>query len=262
MKLAIQNKKGEEEGGGISWAIGLAILVVAIIIFVPLIYKEQIFASELSEDAACYASIAGSILSSGETGAKCRIRDYTVYNNRVTETKESKISDSDLVKDFSAGENKVYELFAKLMGSCLQKGGGVNSRAFTRSWFASSTVCLECSNVIFDKNVAKDSFNGFRDYIENNNVPGKDKKYADVFTKDEAHKDDWINYGRAKVLIPGNYGYPIEKNNVYTIFFIGIKEGTASAIAFNGRLIGREDTYFVYAATQENFNKICDRKVN
>ena len=263
MKLAIQSKKGQAaEGGGYSTAIWLAILVVAIVIIVPFIHEEEIFASQLSEDAACSVSIAGTPGSSGETGAKCPIRDYTVYNSRVTETKEGKTSDSEIVKDFSAGENKVYELFAKLMGSCLQRGGGVNSGVFSRSWFSSSTVCLECSNIRFNKDVAKDSFNGLREYLENNNAPGKDKKYADFFTKDEAHKDDWINYGRAKVLIPGNYGYSIEKNNIYTIFFIGVKEGTASAIAFNGRLIGREDTYFVYAAPQENFNKICDRKVN
>ena len=263
MKLAIKSKKGQEEGGGFSTAIGLVILVVAVIIIVPLIQRQTAFASDLSEATACYTSIVGIPGASGETGAKCPIRDYVVYNNRVTETKDGKTSDSDIVKYFSADENKVYELFAKLIGSCLQKGGGVNSNAFSRSSLG-STVCLECSNIKFDNNVAKVSFNGLREYLENNKMPGKDKKYVDVFTKDEAHKEDWINYGQQKdrELIPGKYGYPIEKNNIYTIFFIGIKEGRVPAIALNLRLIGREDTYFVYAATQENFNKICDRKVN
>jgi len=261
MKFAV-NKKGQEESGGFSTAIWLIILVVSIVIFVPLLYKQQAFASDLSEATACYTSIIGSILSSEETRAKCPIKDYRVYNNRITQTKGSKISKSDIVKDFSATDNKVNELFAKLMGSCLQMGGGVNSRAFSRRWISSSTVCLECSNIKFDKEVARSSFSSLRDYLEKNNVPGKDKKYIDFFTKDQAHKEDWINYGIKNEIVPGKYEYPIEKNNIYTIFFIGIKEDTASAVAFDGRLIGREDTYFVYAATQENFNKICDRKVN
>lgn len=262
MKFAIKNKKGQEEGGGFSTAIWLVILVVSIVIFVPLLYKQEAFASDLSESTACYASIVGSVLSSEETRAKCPIKDYTISSRIIHETKDGKTKESGIVKDFSANDAKVNEVFAKLMGSCLQTGGGVNSKAFSRRWLSSSTVCLECSNIQFDKEVARSSFSGLRDYLEKNNVPGKDKKYADFFTKDQSHKEDWVNYGIKNDVIPGKYEYSIEKNNVYTIFFIGIKEGTASAIAFNGRLIGREDTYFVYAATQENFNKICDRKVN
>lgn len=262
MKLSIKSKKGQEEGGGFSTAIGLAILVVAVIILVPLIYRQIAFTSDLSEATSCYTSIVGSILSSEETRAKCPIRDYIVSNSLIKENKDGKIKEVDIVKSFSASDDKVNELFAKLIGSCLQMGGGINSKAFSRSWLSSSTVCLECSNIKFDKDVAKSSFIGLREYLENNNVPGKDKKYVDILTKDEAHKEDWIKYGIEKEIIPGKSNYPVEKNNIYTVFFIGIKEGTASAIAFNGRLIGREDTYFVYAATQENFNKICDRKVN
>ena len=262
MKFLIWNKKGQEEEGGFSTAIWLAIIVVALIIFVPFIYKQETFASQLSETAACYASIAGSIFSSEESVAKCPIRDYNVYNNIVKETKDGKTKDSDIVKDFSATDDKVYELFAKLMGSCLQMGGGVNSNAFGRRWLSSSTVCLECSNVKFDNEITQPAFGVLRDYLEKTNVPGKDKKYAELFTKNQQHKEDWVNYGVANGLIPGKITDLIEKKNIYTIFFIGIKEGTASAIAFNWRLIGREDTYFVYAAPQENFNKICDRKVN
>ncbi len=259
MILKITNKKGQEEGGSFSTAVWLAVLVLAIIIIVPLIYREQAFASELSENTACYTSIAGMIGSSGETGAKCPIKYYTAYNSRITETKEGKTTDTNIVKDFSAGENKVNELFAKLMGNCLQEGGGVRSKAFGRNWL-SSTACLECSNINFDKDTAKDSFGDLRKYLEENNAPGKIKKYVELFTKDENAKNDWIDYGKGNNILPGKYENIILKNNIYTIFFIGIKSGTI-ANAANKKLFG-DDTYFVYAATQENFNKVCERKVN
>jgi|GEM_PF-4472594 hypothetical protein len=256
----VKNKKGQEESPGIPTAIWLAILVIAIIIFVPFIYRQQLFASQLSEDTTCYTSIVGVPGESGETGAKCPIKDYIIYNNRGTEIKESKTKDLDIVKDFSANDNKIYELFAKLMGNCLQRGGGVNSRAFGRGW-TQGTVCLECSNIKFDKEVVQNTFGGMREYMENNNVPKLNKKYIDAFTKSELTKEDWINYGKNKNLIPGKIGEPIDKDKIYTIFFMGVKEGTLAALA-DARLFSREDTYFVYAATQENFNKICDRKVN
>ena len=53
MKFAV-NKKGQEESGGFSTAIWLIILVVSIVFFVPLLYKQQAFASDLSEATACY----------------------------------------------------------------------------------------------------------------------------------------------------------------------------------------------------------------
>ncbi|MBI2658674.1 hypothetical protein HYX05_01045 [Candidatus Woesearchaeota archaeon] len=78
MDLSNKSKKGQEEGGGFSTAIGLVILVVAVIIIIPLIQRQTAFASDLSEATACYTSIVGSILSSEETRAKCSIRDYIV----------------------------------------------------------------------------------------------------------------------------------------------------------------------------------------
>lgn len=257
MQIKIRGKKAEEEGGiGISQATWLALILIAIIILVPVIYKETAFASELTDTAACYASLL-----SPDSTAKCPIVDYTIHKNLLQETKDGKIKDSAIVNGFSASEDKINELFAKLMGNCLQMGGGVNSRSFSRNWLA-STVCLECSNVRFDSEVPSSSFWGLRDYLEKNNVPGTNKKYAEKLTRDQAYREDWINYGIQNELAPGNYGYTIDKDKTYTIFFLGIKEGTATAVLWNWRLIGREDTYFAYASTQDNFNKVCNSKVN
>lgn len=256
MQLKIRGKKGQDEGGtGFSQATWLALIVIGIVVFIPVIINEKAVASDLTDTAACYASLL-----SPDSTAKCDIVDYTIYKNVLQETKDGKTKEAEIVKGFSASEDKINELFAKLMGSCLQMGGGVNSRAFSRNWLASK-VCLECSNVRFDSEVAGISFGGLRDYLEKNNVPGTDKKYADRFTKDSSHKEDWINYGIQNELAPGKYSYTIDKDKTYTIFLLGIKEGTAWALA-DTRLFAREDTYFVYASTQENFNKVCDRKVN
>lgn len=259
----IKNRKAQEaESGGFSTAIWFVLLVIGLAILILLIWKELAFGQELSESAACYTSIVGSMLSSEETRAKCPIKDYLAQNKVIKEFKDGKQIDSAIVKDFSLDDKKVSELFAALMKDCLKKGGGVNSRAFSRTWFSSSTVCLECSNVEFDKSIAKATFSGLRKYLENNKIPGSDKKYVEVFTRDDLHKEDWIYYGIENDLLSAKYDAALEKDQIYTVFFIGIKEGTASAVALGRRLIGREDVYYVYTATQENFNKVCERKVN
>lgn len=258
MQIKIKGKKAQDEGGtGISQATWLALIVVAIIILIPVIYKETAVASDLTDTAACYASLL-----SPDSTAKCPIVDYTIYKSLLQETKDGKTKESEIVKSFTASEDKINQLFTKLMGNCLQMGGGANSAAFSRNFLTSSKVCLECSNIRFDSEVSSASFGGLRDYLEKSNVPGTDKKYAERFTRDQAHREDWINYGIQNELLPGKYSNTIDKDKTYTLFFLGIKEGTATAVLWNWRLIGREDTYFVYASTQDNFNKICDRKVN
>lgn len=257
MKLKIKGKKAQDEGGtGISQATWLALIVVAIIVLIPIIYKETAVASELTDTAACYASLL-----SPDSTAKCPIVDYTIYSNLLQETEDGKTKESEIVKSFTASEDKINELIAKLMGECLQMGGGVNSAAFSRNWLASK-VCLECSNIRFDNEVKAASFGGLRDYLEKNNVQGKNKKYAEYFTRNQDHREDWINYGIQNELIPGKYSDMIDKDKTYTVFFLGVKEGTATAVLWNWRIFGREDVYFVYAATQDNFKNVCDRKVN
>lgn len=258
MQLKIRSKKAQDEGGtGFSQATWLALIVVAIIVLIPVIYKETAVASDLTDTAACYASLV-----SPDSTAKCPITDYTIYKNLLQESEDGKTKESEIVKSFTASEDKINQLFAKLMGNCMQTGGGANSAAFSRNFLTSSKVCLECSNVRFDNEVSGNSFGGLRDYLEKNNVPGTNKKYTERFTRNQAHLEDWMNYGIQNELAPGKYSNTIDKDKTYTIFFLGIKEGHATAVLWNWRLLGREDIYFVYASTQENFNKVCDRKVN
>ena len=262
MKSLINNKKGQEEGSeGFSTALWLVILVIGVIIIVLFIPKEISLAGQLSEDAICYNSLRGSVFSSEELVAKCPVKEYIVYGDSLKERKDGKLADSDLVKDFSAGDNKVNELFAKLMGKCLQRGGGVNSNIFGRKWLTSGTICLECAQVEFDRTTTKDNFPKLHEYLETTNAPGDKKKYIDYLSKDAEHKEDWINFGFKYDLIPGKYEYSIVKDNIYSVFFIGIKESTVKAL-YKGKLLDREDVYFVYTSNQENVGKICDRKVN
>lgn len=260
--VIIKYKKAQEDvaGGHMLVVIGFIILVLGTFTLMGIIKKETDISSNLEDTAECYTSIIGSMFSSKETKVKCPLTYYKIYKKSIKELKDGKEVESELIKDFSLTDKKINELFMKLMGNCLQNSGGVNSKAFSRGWLSSSVVCLQCYNIEFDKDVGV-SFKGLREYIENTKVPSSDKKFIELFTKDEAHKEDWINYGINNDLLPGKYESAINSGDIYTVAFIGIKEGTTSAL-LDARIIGREDTYFVYAAPQDKFNKICDRYVN
>lgn len=259
----LNNKKGQEIAGISFWELlGLVLLIAGMVILFLLVPKYTAFGSELSEDTACTNSIAGSYISGEERIAKCPIKEYIAANNALFELKERKKQKSEIVKEFSANTNKVNELFTKLMLKCLQKGGGVNSRAFSRGWTWTSTICLECATVSFDTDVAQSSFQGFRAYLESNTPTNSKNKYIELFARDQDHKDAWIDYGVKNDFLPGKISDSIEKNNIYSVFFIGVKESTLKALAVKWSILDRDDDYFVYAAPQENFNGKCDRKVN
>tara|TARA_Y100000031_G_scaffold155097_1_gene204747 strand:+ start:72 stop:740 length:669 start_codon:yes stop_codon:yes gene_type:complete len=220
------------------------------------------FGSDIGDKTSCQISLVKLKYSEEEIAANCVPRDFKIYNNKVVEIKDGKSEDSEIVKDFTLGDDQVNELFAKLIGKCLEMGGGINSEAFGRSLLAETTACLECSSVEFDKSVNVDSFVGLREYLEENKVPGIDQKYSEFFTKDENHREDWIVFGDKKDLIPGKYEYPLRKNEIYTVFFLGIKESFAHAIGYEGKFFSRDDVYFVYAATQDKANEVCGKIVN
>ena len=261
MKLIISNKKGQEESGGFPTAIGLGLLAVGAVVLILLVKQETLFASDLGDAAACYTSIIGSMFSSEETTTKCPVANYEILSNGVKETKNGKTRDSDKVKDFSTTDSKINELFAKLMGECIQMGGGVNSKAFSSS-LLEGTVCLKCSNIEFDRSIGKYSFSGLREYLEKNNAPGKDKKYADIFNNNNDHKEAWIDFSDKNNLIPAKYGKTIDASQLYSVFFIGIKEGNAKGLFWDFKLFDRQDTYFVYAATADKAHEVCNKEVN
>ena len=257
----MKNKKGQEESGT-HVPFGLIILLVATLLLIYLVYKETKLASDVGETTACYTSIIGSMFKTEEATNQCPVTDIKIFNDKVEETKKGKTKKSEIVTDFSTTDRNVNELFAKLMGQCHQMGGGAYSKAFSRTWFTSTRKCLECFNVEFDKSVSADFFTGLREYLEENKVAGMDKKYDENLTKNAAHKQDWINYGIEQNIIPGKYEQQIKKDEKYTIFFIGIKQGTAEA-ATKWNFLYREDTYYVYVAPQYKFtNQICEKVAN
>ena len=257
----------EEEGGGFPQVIGLVILVVGTFILAGIVGEETLFAKEAGKYGLCYSSIIESYFSTEETTTKCPITHYKVYSKSIKEAVgySDSETDSKIVKDFSATNNKVNELFAKLIGSCLQTGGGLDSRAFSRAWLKlkdSTIVCLECSTIEFDRDIKQESFQGLREYLERTTAPNSDKKYVDILSKNEEHKDTWIDYGFKNNLMPNEYSSQIKRDEIYGVFFVGMKQTTVSGIVKNEGLTAREDTYFVYVATLDKLNNLCGRKVN
>lgn len=254
----------EEEAGGFPQVIGLIILVVGTITLVILIGNETLFAKEAGKYGLCYSSIIESYFSTEETTTKCPVTHYKVYSKSIKETLGYSASETDskIIKDFFATNNKVNELFVKLMGSCLQTGGGLDSRAFSRALGTSSIVCLECSTVEFDREIQQDFFEGLREYLDKTKIPNSDKTYVNTLTKDDEHKEAWIDFGFANNIVPNQYSYQIKKDEIYGIFFVGIKQGTASALIKKRNIFDRDDTYFVYVAPLDKLNNLCDRKVN
>ena len=258
----------EEGGGGFPQAIGLIILVVGTIAMVYLVGNETLLAKEAGKYGLCYSSIIESYFSTEETTTKCPITHYKVFSKKIEESlgDSGTESDSKIVKDFSATDVKINELFAKLMGNCLQTGGGLNSKAFSRAWLkpldSKTTVCLECSTVEFEREIKQQYFQGLREYMEKTTAPNSDKKYLDILSEDEKNKNAWLDYGFANNLIPNEYSYKMSRDEIYGVFFVGVKETTVSGVIKRSGWTEREDNYFVYTAPLDKLNSFCDRKVN
>lgn len=254
----IRLKRGE--GFTMSRVVILLLIVGGIFLFSPLVTVIIQFITGSS--TTCTLSLIG-----GEGTAKCPIDDVVIYADKV-EINDKKFME----KKSGTTDNMAKEALAKLLQKCLSRGGGYNSRAFSRDEFLTDNiVCLECFEVTIDESVP--DIEGFTGYLSVNKPKGlnSDKTYLQALTKDESHLEAYLDYGFEEGLSPSQT-FAFIPNEDYTIIFLGIKKG--SAIDKVGRfwdlitfkpykaLFKNRDTYFAYITESNNLGKVCERKVN
>jgi len=218
--------------------------------------------------AACTVS-----LFEGKGLAKCPIDDVIIYDDRVEIKKEHETEYGKLMEKGSRAKDEMAkEALAKLLGSCYDRGGGHGSRAFSRnSWFSSEGVCLECSNIVIDDSAG--NINGLTDYLEKNKPKGitSKKTYMEILTKDNTHRDAYMNYDLDAELSPQSEDFTFRQGEDYTIFFIGRKAAKITNLfnkfkhAVEGdvfSLFKNSDTYFTYIIKSSELGIACKRKVN
>jgi len=271
----MRSKKGVEWGAAtVMTLIIMGLAAVALSFIVPVvtnIIKGQ------GGSAACAVALYGE----KGVGDNCPIEDAEIFDNRL------KIRDKVVLEKRSEDEDFPKEALTRLLRNCLGRGGGVNSRAFTRDeWFGQSEVCLECYRLTIDADAGekiyvdvggiieeKFGIKGFTGYLSGNGPKGSsDEKYIDILTKNEIHKEAYMEYGRGRDLSPSKGTFTFTSGEDYTVFFVGLKKGSADNIFGRawkgvkgdvlGAVLGTSDTYFAYISESGNLKNACERKVN
>ena len=279
----VKQKRGL--GFGMAILITLLVIVVSMFVFSPLVDFVINFIRTGGEASACALSIFG-----GRGIAVCPIDDVKVSYDKV-EIKyggqEKKEYETFLEKGSRTEDEMVKEALARLLQSCLHKGGGLNSRAFgDGEIFRESMICLECATLTADQwstgadDILTNGLEGLGDYLINTPAQGKisDKTYMDILTRNYEHKAAYIEGGSdgGAKLFPGFT--TTSPNKDYVIFYLGIKDGKDIPVlgavkntwkAMHGNFKGiLEDAfksrgvYFTYITESSNLRNICQRKVN
>src|SRR3989338_1705606 len=216
------------KAGGASWGgvivVGLILLIVGFIVFAPLVNLVVNFFRGGGSASLCTLS-----LFEGKGIARCPIDDVVIYPDKV-EIKYGGQKKYELLaeKKTSTTNEMANEALAKMLLTCLGRGGGLNSRAFSRSrWFSSDIVCMECAQI--NVNVEAGTITELKGYLETNKPKGgiSDKTYMDLLTKNQQHRQAYLDFGTRTELIPSNTESRFAPGD-YTAFFVGIKKGSFS----------------------------------
>jgi len=270
-----------QKKGGVT--IGVVLLASLIVIGVGL-FILFVFTGDISAYFKAGGSSAACTLSLSTGGsAECLINDVIIYDDRVDIKDEDEINYEKFMEKGSRSKDKMAkEALAILLKACLDRGGGPNSKAFSRDkFFGKSEVCLECSSLVIDSSYGKDdgvtSISGLTDYLSKNKPKAlsSDKTYMEKLTKDSSHRKAYLAYGSERKLSPSDPSketITFNSGKDYTIFFLGIKKGkffatydkieaaiSADVAEF---VFGNSDTYYAFISESKTFTEVCERKVN
>ena len=175
-------------------------------------------------------------------------------------------------KGSRATEDMAKEALAKLLQTCLFRGGGLNSLAFRREGgFPDTAICMECFDVTLDGVTVS----GLTSYLDTHKPIGKvsDRTYMEILTRDDNYREVYLEIGKEEELSPKK-GTPLTftPRNDYTVFFLGIKKGGITDkwdrfknfFSFNlgAAIFGNSDTYFTFISESNKIPKVCEAKVN
>lgn len=254
------HKKGGFEFGMV-FVVTLVLILAGMLLFYPQVAETAEIISGKGSDAACRLS-----LFQGKGTAKCPIQEVNILSNKV------KVDDKDFVqKGSESSQQMAKEAMARLLATCLNRGGGYNSRAFS-SYFADEVACLKCYKITIEEKAGK--IEDFTGYLRDTKVKGvtSGKNYLQVLTKDEENLKAYMEYGMARSLSPSQGTFTFVPQKEYTIFFMGIKKGEIVNIwnkikdfargDFLRLFFRNNDAYFAYIVEANRLNEVCDRLVN
>ncbi len=225
----------------------IIVLLLFIIAISPLMKSILNFITGQGNTASC----AVALTTGDDIYEACSLDKVIIYDDKV------EINDEVWMKKGSGTTNEmVKEALAKMLQTCLSKGGGYNSRAFKpQGYYDSNWVCMECFHVTIDESVQED-VTELTDYIKENKPKGSDKTYLEILTKDEDHLKNYILLGEDindyYSIVVSPYLHETYKdltfnsNQDYTVFFIAFKQ----------------KRYYSLISKTSDIGKICEVKVN
>lgn len=282
----------------------LLVIVVGIFVFSPLVSFVINLIKGGGDASACTVSLYG-----GKRVAQCPPDDVRIFYDKVGIQYGGKEYDSRDEEDYdefldinSRGidgpEDMVKEALARLLRSCLQKGGGLNSRSFADR---GGITCLECATISADSwstgadGILKSGLEGLEDYLQREKPVGSsDKTYMGFLTRDFYPSNTYVRGGHSAAYIKGGIDgglYPgrrnADQNKDYVVFYMGLRDdedwvdkvfggiiGPAKAVwdaikfvtgDFKGALADafkNDGVYFTYIIESSKLKDACPIKVN
>jgi hypothetical protein len=258
----MKNKKGFEVTIGV--LITVILIGVALFILFPVVSTISAYMSTGGEEAVCMLSLIG-----GANKARCPVEQVAILPDSVEIKKPGETKGQVLKPSVQNSANFNKEMMARLLKNCMDKGGGVNSKAFSRENVKDpENVCLQCYTVEIKSSAQID---GILPYLSATKSP-RGRLYLDELTIDDAHKKAYILYGTVRSFAPSNSEPTMRSGTQYTIFFIGQKKGaipafieTATSIPEYGigkAFLQNNDAFFSFVTESSKIGETCQRLVN
>lgn len=256
----IRQKKGE--GFGMSWVVILVLIGASLLLLYPLLAMVITFITGQGESSGCTLS-----LYKGRHTAECPIGEVKINSEEVVVNGEVFMETGSRTP-----QDMAKEALAKLLQTCLTRGGGLNSQAFYREGGLDEVaICMECFHVTLDGVIVS----GLTTYLDTNKPIGtiSDRTYMQILTRDESYREAYLDIGSQMGLFPRTENpLPFVPGEDYTVFFLGIKKGgvkdwfdrlkKVAQFEFKGAIFENSDTYFTFISESEKIVNVCDRKVN
>lgn len=245
----------------------IIVILIGISIFIlfPVVETISSYMSSGAKGAVCSLSLIG-----GANKARCPVEQVSIFDDKI-EILKSGESKPEVRKPSAKQSITLFQKdqIAQFLKNCLDKGGGVNSKAFSReNKVVDERVCLQCYTLDIK---GSSQIDGMLDYLSTTKST-RDRYYLDELTRDDAHKKAYILYGTEGKFTPSNGEQPLKQGTQYTIFFLGQKKGkipsfftSAANIPENGiamAFLQNNDAFFSYVAESSKLGEVCQRLVN
>jgi len=242
----------------------LVLIGVGLIIIFPIFQSIAAYVSGAGDSSVCSLSLVG-----GQNKARCPIQEVTILPDKVTLRKTGETKTTDMKLSATDTSTRSKEAIGKLLKSCLDRGGGYNSHAFSRENIGDTErVCLQCYTLILKDTPPITNLVGYLSTAKRT----EKTTYLEDLTRDAEHKRSYLLYGILYGMVPSTNEPDLRPDTSYTIIFLGNKKGKIPTgveqakawveMEFLRAFLMNNDAYYAFLVESSKISEPCQRLVN